>query len=391
MEKGKSPRVLVFGTFDPLHPGHLFYLRQAKKYGTVTAVIARDKTIKKLKHHPPYFNERRRRHEVELSALAEKVVLGHIHDPYRVISEQHPDIILLGYDQRHFVEHLPEELKQRNIRAQILKSGPFHSPHFKSTKLRRALKNPGAGFLCVNKPSGPTSHDIIIQARKAWGIKKIGHAGTLDPLAQGLLIVGINQATSLLDWWHFFPKTYIAEIELGKTSDTYDAAGNIKSQNPNVKNIDVAKLKKTLQTFQGKQLQTPPPYSAKKIHGKKSYEFARKGEVAALKKQIVEISDIKLLQFNYPKAALEITCSTGTYIRALINDIGKKLRCGAIMTSLERTRIGPAALDASVTVEKINRNNLADHLYPPKRLLKKINQYALRHSNIFFCQKFPPS
>jgi len=196
-----------------------------------------------------------------------------------------------------------------------------------------------SGFLLVNKPSGPTSHDIIDELRQLTGIRKIGHAGTLDPFASGLLIVAVGRpATKEISRFVKMDKEYIAEILLGQESDTYDRTGNIKI-NSGVKIIGQEKIKKTLKKFVGKQKQLPPMYSAKKVGGKKLYELARRGETIAREPAEIDIYELKILSYDWPKLKIKISCSSGTYIRSLAHDLGQALGCGALTNELERTAI----------------------------------------------------
>ncbi|MFH1947377.1 MAG: tRNA pseudouridine(55) synthase TruB [Candidatus Magasanikbacteria bacterium] len=208
----------------------------------------------------------------------------------------------------------------------------------------------GFMYLLIDKPKDWTSHDVVAKirgmARKETGIKKIkvGHAGTLDPFATGLLIVGIGRdATKRLDEFKALPKTYVATLKLGATSDTQDSTGVITKTPGTDRSRPVPSpndIKNILQNFVGKQEQIPPMYSAKKVGGKKLYDLARKGIEIERKPIEIEIYDIKLLDYNYPDLKIEVECSTGTYIRTLANDIGKKIGCGAYCDELRRTRIG---------------------------------------------------
>ncbi len=200
-----------------------------------------------------------------------------------------------------------------------------------------------ANFLLINKPKDWTSHDVVGYIRKSQPKKtKVGHAGTLDPFATGLLIVGVGRdATKRIDEFKNMPKTYIATVKLGSTSDTYDSEGKISLQNSNLK-FDKKEVKTVLKSFFGKQKQIPPMYSAKKINGQKLYDLARKGIEIERKPSEIEIYKIKLLKFDQKNNILKIKTevSTGTYIRTLAHDIGQKLSCGAYCEELERTKIG---------------------------------------------------
>ncbi|MEK7189215.1 MAG: tRNA pseudouridine(55) synthase TruB [Patescibacteria group bacterium] len=205
------------------------------------------------------------------------------------------------------------------------------------------------GFLLANKTSGPTSHDAIYQLRKILGIKKIGHAGTLDPFAEGLLLVGIGEATKLLRHYVGLDKEYEAILKLGAVSDTLDRTGTIsKPQEVNITKKDVVKV---LRPFIGKQRQVPPMHSAKKIGGVRLYKLARQGKEVKRKPIEIEVYGIKLLSFN--KDSLKIRCrvSSGTYIRALAADIGKKLKTGAYLEELKRTAIGDLKLKDATAID----------------------------------------
>ncbi|MGB0757806.1 MAG: tRNA pseudouridine(55) synthase TruB [Patescibacteria group bacterium] len=343
MTTKNSKKVLIFGSFDLLHPGHISLLRFAKQHGDVTAIIARDKTIQKHKHQSPFYDEQTRVKNIENLKLATPV-LGDTKDHYAVLDTYTPDIIILGYDQKLFTDKLEAALQEKNIQSEIIRAPEFHPEHFKSSRLRRALSDPEAGFVYINKPKGITSHDVIYKLRKKLDTKKIGHAGTLDPLATGVLICGVNKATTLLDWWHTFPKTYKAELEFGKVSDTYDSDG-IVQESTNKTKPTIDEIQKKLHEMTGNIEQTPPAHSAKKVKGKKAYELARKGKDFELKSQTVTIHKISLTLYEYPKATITVTCSTGTYIRSLIHDLGQSLGCGAIMTGLTRSVIGPVTID----------------------------------------------
>jgi len=223
-------------------------------------------------------------------------------------------------------------------------------------------KNLTPGFIIVNKPSGPTSHDIINKLRRITGIKKIGHAGTLDPFASGLLIVAIGrEATKNINEFVKLDKEYSATLRLGATSDTYDRTGRkleVKS-----KKVKKEMIEKVLEKFVGRQKQIPPMYSAKKVGGKKLYELARKGIEIKRELADVEIFDIKFINYKPPFLKIRVRCSSGTYIRSLAHDIGEKLGCGAYLEELERTGIGVFKIKNSVKPEIITENNWENFLF----------------------------
>ncbi|MFA5061736.1 MAG: tRNA pseudouridine(55) synthase TruB [Patescibacteria group bacterium] len=209
-------------------------------------------------------------------------------------------------------------------------------------------------FLFINKPAGWTSHDVVAHIRTDKKIK-VGHAGTLDPFATGLLIVGVGRdCTKKLDEFKQLPKTYIATIKLGATSDTYDKTGKISEyQNPTkdpTKIPDKKTISSILKSFIGKQLQTPPMFSAKKINGQRLYKLARQGKTIERQPNEIEIYEINLLDYSWPILKIEVKCSTGTYIRSLANDIGEKLGIGAYCEELERTAIGENYLKNAINL-----------------------------------------
>lgn len=216
-------------------------------------------------------------------------------------------------------------------------------------------------FLLINKPAGPTSHDIINSLWQIIGIKKIGHAGTLDPFASGLLLVAVGrESTREISQFVGWDKEYQAILKLGATSDSYDRTGQILE----IKKCQVTKIQieAVLQNFLGKQEQTPPAFSAKKIQGQPAYKLARHGQTVSLKPQSIIIHSIKLIEFN-PVAnllSLVISCSPGTYIRSLAHDIGQALGSGAYLEELERTRIGNLDLSQGISLEQITPDNWQD-------------------------------
>jgi tRNA pseudouridine55 synthase len=213
------------------------------------------------------------------------------------------------------------------------------------------------GFIFIEKPPKMTSHDVVERLRKITGIKKIGHSGTLDPLARGLLILGIGRKfTKKLSFFQKKDKEYIATLKLGLVSDTFDKEGKIKK-------IEVKKIPKkkevenVLKSFLGEIEQRPPLFSAKKIKGQKLYQLARKGIKIKPKKEKVRIYQISILSYSFPLLKIKVKCSSGTYIRSLAFDIGKRLKTGALLQDLLRTKIGKFSLKKAIKLEKINKNN----------------------------------
>jgi tRNA pseudouridine55 synthase len=224
------------------------------------------------------------------------------------------------------------------------------------------MKSEG-GFILINKPAGITSHDVVDKLREITKIKKIGHAGTLDPFATGLLILGIGREfTKKLSVFQKKNKEYIAILKLGAESDTFDKEGKIVEKK--VEKIPERKeIEEVLKSFFGEIEQIPPAFSAKKIKGKKLYELARKGIKVEPKPQKVKIYEISILEYNFPYLKIKVKCSSGTYIRSLANDIGKKLGCGAYVEDLMRTKIGEFSIENAVELSKLTPQNWKSFLF----------------------------
>ncbi len=210
-------------------------------------------------------------------------------------------------------------------------------------------------LLLIDKPVDFTSHDVVNVIRKKFNTRRVGHGGTLDPFATGLLLVGVGRATKKLTAIVGLDKTYEATAIFGATSDTYDLTGSIipSSQVP-VPSSD--EINKVMEKFRGSIEQKAPAYSAKKVKGKKLYELARAGEdvehLRPTKK--VEITELVITSYSYPILKFRVTCSSGTYIRSLANDIGEELGCGAYLTELRRTRIGEYKLEDSLNLDSLD-------------------------------------
>lgn len=211
------------------------------------------------------------------------------------------------------------------------------------------------GILVVNKPAGYTSRDVVNLLNKKFETKKIGHTGTLDPLATGVLVVCLGKYTKLVDKITCYDKEYIATIKLGISTDTLDITGEVLEENKNVC-ADNRVLMHTLNSFLGRSMQEVPKYSAVKIHGKKLYEYARNGEEIELPKREIEISEIELLENKPGEIKFRVVVSKGTYIRSLIRDICMKLDVLGTMSSLTRTRQGMFTLDDAYDLQEIENN-----------------------------------
>lgn len=208
------------------------------------------------------------------------------------------------------------------------------------------------GVLNINKEKGYTSHDVVAKLRGIVGQKKIGHTGTLDPDATGVLPVCLGKATKLCDMLTDKSKTYETVMLLGKTTDTQDITGTILCEN-SVTDIEESAVVKCIGEFVGDYLQEPPMYSALKVNGKKLYELARQGIEVERKKRPVVIHAINILEITLPRVRMEVSCSKGTYIRTLCHDIGQKLGCGACMEELIRTKVSRFELADSLTLQQV--------------------------------------
>lgn len=207
-----------------------------------------------------------------------------------------------------------------------------------------------SGILLINKPVGPTSHDIISRLRRLTGIKKIGHAGTLDPFASGLLICAVGrEATKTIDRFGGLPKEYEAVFHLGATTDTYDRMGQITEREV-AKQPTKEEIALVLGKFLGKIEQIPPMFSAKKVNGQKLYDLARAGKTIERQANSIEIFNLEILDYEWPRLSLRINCSKGTYIRSLAFDLGEALGVGAYVEELVRTKIGDFGLERAIKI-----------------------------------------
>lgn len=216
-----------------------------------------------------------------------------------------------------------------------------------------------SGLINVVKPPQMTSHDVVSWMRRHFGIKKIGHSGTLDPMATGVINIFIGDATKLIEYQHHPIKKYRAKMLLGYTSDTLDIWGKVSKEIMNNKYCD-EDIKKAVKSFIGEINQIPPMYSAIKINGQKMYQLARKGQVVKREPRTVIIHNIKIINIVENSITLDITCSRGTYIRTLIDDIGAKLNTRAVMTDLIRIENEGYNLKEAMTLEEINKYILND-------------------------------
>ncbi len=244
------------------------------------------------------------------------------------------------------------------------------------------------GLINIIKPPGMTSHDVVSFIRRTYQLKRVGHAGTLDPAAAGILPVAIGQSTRLLEYMTDTDKSYRVELTIGYETDTGDDTGIVT----NVVDCSMpttVELEKVLSSFLGTIEQIPPMYSAIKVQGKKLYELARAGVTIERKSRTIQITNITLLKRDSKKILFDVTCSKGTYIRSLCTDIGKKINCPVVMSFLVRTRVGTFSLDQAVTLEEIAENPKHALLstdfaldYIPKVILSKEIATAFQHGQI---------
>jgi tRNA pseudouridine55 synthase len=194
------------------------------------------------------------------------------------------------------------------------------------------------GLLLVDKPSGMTSHDAVDVVRRSLGTRRVGHAGTLDPMATGLLVVGVGRATRLLRYLGELPKTYAATGRLGEETDTLDADGEIVRTAP--VDVSLAEVERACASLVGESMQSPPAYSAVKVGGRRLYEAARRGEALEAPARPIRVDAFAVSAFDGRDLEAQITCSGGTYVRVLVADVGRSLGCGAHLVRLRRTAIG---------------------------------------------------
>lgn len=220
------------------------------------------------------------------------------------------------------------------------------------------------GLLIVDKPIGLTSHDVVQQIRRLSHIRRVGHAGTLDPLATGVLVVCLGRATRLIEYVMGQPKMYLGTVRLGQTTDSYDAEGEINQTWPVT--VTQEEIAAALPSFRGRIAQVPPRYSAIKKGGQPVYKLARQGIVVDLPARPVTIYELELVEWQPPDLTLRIVCSAGTYIRSLAHDLGEQLGCGGHLVALRRTAVGVMTVDAAAKLSALNPDNWLAALLAPE-------------------------
>ncbi|MBU5301650.1 tRNA pseudouridine(55) synthase TruB [Clostridium sporogenes] len=231
------------------------------------------------------------------------------------------------------------------------------------------------GVINVLKPKGITSFDVVRDIRKIAKIKKVGHTGTLDPLASGVLPVCIGKATKIVDYIMEGTKTYRVEMKLGTTTDTYDREGTVLEE----KEVSVSpeEVEKAIEKYKGDIEQVPPMYSALKINGQKLYDLARKGIEVEREARKIQIHDICILSIDLPYIIFDVKCSKGTYIRSLCFDIGNDLGSGAVMWNLERLEASPFNIKEAIKLEDLNEENIKQFITPIDEALKDYEKLYL--------------
>jgi tRNA pseudouridine55 synthase len=224
------------------------------------------------------------------------------------------------------------------------------------------------GILNIYKPTGITSFDVVRMVRKISNVKKVGHAGTLDPEASGVLPVCIGKATKAIDYIMGDFKIYEAELKLGVITDTYDREGVILKESE--VNASEDEIIQAINSFVGEIKQVPPMYSALKVNGKKLYELARAGIEIERQARPILIYNIDVMSINIPYVKFRVKCSKGTYIRSLCYDIGEQLNCGGMMWNLQRTATGQFHIEDTINIEDLNAENISKHLMPIEKIFE---------------------
>jgi len=238
------------------------------------------------------------------------------------------------------------------------------------------------GILNVFKPTGITSFDVVRTIRKISNVKKVGHAGTLDPEASGVLPVCIGRATKAIDYIMGDFKIYEVELKLGVTTDTYDREGKILSESEVT--LSDEEITGAINSFIGEIKQIPPMYSALKVNGKKLYELARAGIEIERQARPITIYEIDIASLESPYVKFRVKCSKGTYIRSLCYDIGEILKCGGMMWNLQRTATGQFHIEDSINIEDLNKENISGHIIPIEKIFEKNTKITIEDKFVKF-------
>lgn len=238
---------------------------------------------------------------------------------------------------------------------------------------------PPEGILNIDKPAKMTSHDVVNRVRRLAGTRRVGHAGTLDPLATGVLLVCLGRATRLVEYLVGQPKCYETTIRLGQTTNTYDADGQVVADEP-VPDYTTAQLEAVLRPFRGTIEQQPPAFSAIKQGGQPIYKLARQGKQVEVTARVVTIYELELMGWERPFLQLRVLCSAGTYIRSLAHDVGRVLGCGAHVAVLRRTAVGPFLVQQAVSLADLEPSNLPDFVQKPETAVSHLPPLHLENT-----------
>lgn len=208
------------------------------------------------------------------------------------------------------------------------------------------------GVLLVDKPQGITSHDVVDRVRRIYRMKKVGHAGTLDPMATGLMLILVGKATKVSQYLMSMDKEYTGTARLGQVTDSQDADGEVIEESP-VPELTEDQVRAHMKSFIGDQYQTPPMYSAKKVNGQPLYKLARKGKTVPREPRVIRVSKFELTGFNLPELSFLVACSKGAYVRTIAHDLGQKIGCGAHLNVLRRTAVGQFRIEKADTLEEL--------------------------------------
>jgi tRNA pseudouridine55 synthase len=235
-----------------------------------------------------------------------------------------------------------------------------------------------SGVLLVDKPDGPTSHDVVQRVRRALGVRRVGHTGTLDPFASGLLLVCVGRATRLAEYFHLLPKTYRAVVELGSATDTDDRTGRVVARSDSWRGLTPDDVKTAAGGMVGEGKQRPPAFSAKKVGGRRAYDVAREGGAVELAPVTVSVLELEVEAVRDRTVELWTRVSTGTYVRALARDLGERLGCHAHLSDLRRTEVGPYRVEQACPAAELETGSRPpDAWLSPARSLHWLPEHRL--------------
>lgn len=239
-----------------------------------------------------------------------------------------------------------------------------------------------AGLLTIDKPEGPTSHDVADIVRRVTAVRRVGHTGTLDPFASGLLLLCVGWTTRLAEYLTALPKAYRGIIRLGERTDTDDRTGRVVARSDAWRGLDAERVRRALESQTGEIEQRPPAYSAKKVAGRRAYALARGGEAPELKAERVTVHRLSLCEMSLPDVGFEIECSSGTYVRSVARDLGEALGVGAHLRWLRRVRIGAFVVEDALRLDReASREDVVAGLRPPEAAVSHLPRADLDAEN----------